>query len=64
MRALLKPAEFARLCRVTQATVKAWGRRGLIRTIRLPGGRLRVHPDEAARVLGERQNEGSDDVNV
>ena len=51
MRSLMKPAELALACRVTERTVKAWARRGLIRLVRLPGGQLRVEQQEAERVV-------------
>ena len=49
---LMKLSDVAQACAVSTRTVRDWSRRGLIRTVRLPGGHLRVHVDEARRLTG------------
>ena len=59
--------EVARLCRVSDATVKRWEKAGLLRSERTSGGHRRFRADEIARFqreqgLGLKQSHGDESV--
>jgi excisionase family DNA binding protein len=59
--------EVARLCRVSDATVKRWEEAGLLKSERTGGGHRRFRPDEVARFqreqgLGLKQSHGDESV--
>ena len=59
--------EVARLCRVSDATVKRWEEAGLLKSERTSGGHRRFRPEEVARFqreqnLGLKQNHGDESV--
>jgi MerR family transcriptional regulator, light-induced transcriptional regulator len=63
----LTTKEVARLCRVSDATVKRWAEAGLLRSERTNGGHRRFRADEVARFqresgLGQPQNCGDETV--
>ncbi|CAN5631568.1 hypothetical protein BH20ACI4_BH20ACI4_13590 [soil metagenome] len=60
-------SEVARLCRVSDATVKRWEDAGLLRSERTNGGHRRFRAEEIARFqreqgLGQKQTHGGDSV--
>ncbi len=59
--------EVARLCRVSDATVKRWEEAGLLKSERTSGGHRRFRPEEVARFqrdhgLGLKQSHGDESV--
>lgn len=59
--------EVARLCRVSDATVKRWGEAGLLKSERTSGGHRRFRAEEAARFqreqgIGLKQSHGDESV--
>lgn len=63
----LTTREVARLCRVSDATVKRWEDAGLIKSERTSGGHRRFRAEEIARFqreqgLGQKQSHGDDSV--
>lgn len=64
MRILLKPAEVARAVGVSDRTVKNWAEVGKIKSIRLPGGHIRIHESELRRLLGESNQAQRSDPSV
>lgn len=63
----LTTREVARLCRVSDATVKRWEDAGLIKSERTSGGHRRFRAEEIARFqreqgLGQKQSHGGDSV--
>lgn len=63
----LTTKEVARLCRVSDATVKRWEESGFIKSERTSGGHRRFRVEEIARFqreqgLGQKQNHGGDSV--
>ncbi|MDQ6787589.1 MAG: helix-turn-helix domain-containing protein, partial [Acidobacteriota bacterium] len=63
----LTTKEVARLCRVSDATVKRWQQSGLLRSERTSGGHRRFRPEEIARFqreqrLGLKQCHGDESV--
>lgn len=63
----LTTKEVARLCRVSDATVKRWEEAGFIRSERTSGGHRRFRVEEIARFqrdqgLGQKQTHGGDSV--
>ena len=63
----LTTKEVARLCRVSDATVKRWEEAGLIKSERTSGGHRRFRAEEVARFqceqkLGVKQNAGDESV--
>ncbi|HEX8251438.1 MAG TPA: helix-turn-helix domain-containing protein, partial [Pyrinomonadaceae bacterium] len=55
----LTTKEVARLCRVSDATVKRWEEAGLLKSERTSGGHRRFRSEEVAR-FQRRQNIGSE----
>ncbi len=65
----LTTKEVARLCRVSDATVKRWQEAGLLHSERTSGGHRRFRPEEIARFqreqgLGLKQCHGDESVNA
>ncbi len=65
----LTTREVARLCRVSDATVKRWEEAGLIKSERTNGGHRRFRADEIARfqrdqVLGLKQSHGDESIYI
>ncbi len=63
----LTTKEVARLCRVSDATVKRWSEAGFLQAERTSGGHRRFRPEEVARfqrdqVLGLKQTHGDDSI--
>ena len=56
---LLLPGEVAAIFGVNAKTVARWARDGLIRSIRTPGGHMRIYAEDV-RVLAARNDEPAD----
>jgi len=50
---LLRPKDAARMLGVSVKTLWVWQRKGIIRAVRLPTGKLRYPRSEVLRILGE-----------
>jgi len=54
---LLNLAEVAEELAVSYWTIRRWTREGRIRFVRLPGGTLRIPPEEVARLKATTEQE-------
>jgi len=52
MERLLRLKEIEEIYSITAMTIRRWEKRGLIKTVRTPGGQRRVPESEIRRVLG------------
>ncbi len=57
MERLVRLSEAAQVLGVTPQTLRRWGRRGLVKLVRLPGGELRVGSGQLAFLTGEESEE-------
>ncbi len=55
---LLRPSEVAAAFGVTARTASRWGRTGVLRTLRTPGGHMRFYADEVRAFATKRGDFG------
>lgn len=51
--------ELGALLKVSVPTLRTWKARGLLHTVRLPGGTLRVRQEEVDRIMREAEERGA-----
>jgi excisionase family DNA binding protein len=54
---LLKPGEVAAIFGVNAKTVARWAKEGRLRSLRTPGGHMRLYADDVRALMAEQQTE-------
>jgi excisionase family DNA binding protein len=54
---LLRPGEVAAIFGVNAKTVARWAKEGRLRSLRTPGGHMRLYADDVRALMAEQQKE-------
>ena len=54
---LLRPGEVAAIFGVNAQTVARWAKEGRLRSLRTPGGHMRLYADDVRALMAEQQTE-------
>jgi excisionase family DNA binding protein len=54
---LLRPGEVAAIFGVNAKTVARWAKEGRLRSLRTPGGHMRLYADDVRALMAEQQTE-------